>query len=285
VTILAHSCQNVNSLIIQLFKYQNWVEQHVFVMLSIVTLITIIDDFDWLISDYVPKSLDSNQDDFSFIVEQETSLMRSIVWYLTIVGIALRFIMVVAIIRTSKHGHRLSKRVWKNIYVYFPPFSALETGNVDLEGRVFAIIWFESICAFLTIAITIYTHMYLNWSPIFTTALPLTPLVNMLYTKGITGLMYVIGILHHFASFSRPPCLYKIRPTLSQIDASFIQFNGVLKIIDTIVSVLVWISLVMSKDVRRFDQPKEVRVTFGVIVILVSLSSIYGLMLALVVYW
>lgn len=251
-------------------------------------------DVDWLISDYFPHPLRLNTDEFLYSVNQKTSVVRSIIWYVTILGSFLRVMTLVAQLRKSTNGRNLVRRTWSRFFVFFPPISDFESEKVDLEGRVIAIIWFEALCALSIISLTIYAQMRLSWSPVFTKASPFTPLINILYAKGVTGLLYVIGVLHHtdtFAVLSEFGCQRyasdergETRPKVL-IDPGFLQFNGFLKMLDTIVSVLVCISLAMSKSLGGLDQPKEVRVTFGAMIVLISLSSIYGLMLAFIVFW
>ncbi len=255
---------------------------------------TVIIDIDWLISDYFPHPLKLNTDEFLYLVNEKTSVVRSIIWYVTIIGSFLRVMTLVAQLRKSTNGRNLVRRTWSRCFVFFPPISDFESEKVDLEGRVIAIILFEALCALSIISLTIYAQMHLSWSPVFTKASPFTPLINILYAKGVTGLLYVIGVLHHtdaFAVLSESGCQRyasderdETRPKVL-IDPGFLQFNGFLKLLDTIVSVLVCISLVMSKSLGGLDQPKEVRVTFGAMIVLISLSSLWCLMLAFIVLW
>jgi hypothetical protein len=268
------------------------------VTVFIMTLVTIAVDVNWMISDYFPQRLDSIQDEMAFTVEQGEYVIREFAWYIIMIGIAFKIIPLFILIRISGNGRQLLHQLWKKTFVFFPPMSSHERDGVDLEGRVVAIIWLEALCALFTISLTIYVQMRLSWSPVFTTASPFTPLINIMYAKGITAILYVLGILHNanlFAVISEFGCMqscYKQRLDSNGerlprvfIDISFIKFNGFLKSVDLVVSVLLWISIVMSRGLGGLDQPKEVRVALGGIIILLSISSLYSYMLALIVLW
>ena len=235
----------------------------------------------------------------AYNIIQEASITRIVVWYTTVAGIMLKIFSLIIHIRISGNGRSLLRRLWKKTYVFFPPISSQESEAVDLQGRVIGIIWLESICAFFTLSLAICVQMQLSWSPVFTTASPFTPLINFMYGKGITGILYVLGMLHHtdvLAVLSEFGCTryckkYKRFDSRGKelpkvlVDTPFLKFNGFLKFVDIVVSALLWISLIMSTGLGGLDQPKEVRVVLGAMIVLTSLSSLHGLMLALIVLW
>ena len=92
-------------------------------MLSILILISIVIDIDWLISIYVPDSLNSNEDEMAYKINQEAYIIRTIVWYITVVGIALKLVSLIIHIRISGNGRNLLRRLWKKTFVFFPPIS------------------------------------------------------------------------------------------------------------------------------------------------------------------
>lgn len=245
-----------------------------------------------------------------FRFEQGESLTRIFTRYLTMVGIPFKVIPIFIQLNGSKNGKRLIHQLWKKMHAFFPPLPsslAQENSLEVLQIRIIAIIWLEILCAIIIASLTIYAQVHLSWSPIFTTTTLFTPLVNILYCKVISGIIYVIGLVQNtdlFAVLSECGCFKSMhyqyhqddssnndgayeegRLTKVLIDRPFLKFNGFLKIVDTIVSIIAWVSLFQSKQLGGLDQPKEVRLVLGFVILSLVLSSMYGFFLASVVVW
>ena len=271
----------------------------------LLVLVSLIVDIDWLISDYFPTSLDSMVDKDVFRFVQGESLTRTIIWYTTILAMFCKVIPIFMTIKRSTKGKHLIRQIWSKTYAFFPPLSSSEMNWKALQERTIAIIWLEILCAITIVSLTIYAQVHLSWSPIFTSAATsLTPLINILFCKGISGMLFVLGLLQHtdlVAVFSECLCLKSIyvdyqnddgsegdedeEHTRVLIDKPFLRFNGFLKVVDMIISIIALISLIQSKQLGGYDQPKDVRLVLGLIMVSLVLSSIYGFFLASIVFW
>ena len=249
-------------------------------------------------SDYIPVSLQSYEQDGMPPLQliQDTTITRNIVWYLILIGMSLKMTSLVIQIRISNNGKHLMRRVWKSTFAFFPPISSQEKNGLDIEGRVVAIIWLETACAIGIFSLSVYSQRQLSWSPIFLRASPFTPLVNIMYAKAITGVIYIIGLLHHTNIYSIllecrcSRCCHSsnsndVNQRKVLIDTSFLQFNGVLKFVDIVISVFLWYSIIVSSNFGGVNDPKEVQITSGLLKLFTVFSSIYGTMLALIVTW
>ena len=276
---------------------------HLSVLLLV--LVSLIVDIDWLISDYSPTPLDLMTNENMFRFEQGESLTRTIIWYTTILVMLCKVIPIFITIKRSTKGKRLIRQIWSKTYAFFPPLSSSGMNLRTLQVRTIAIIWLEIICAITVVSLAIYAQLHLSWSPIFTSAATsLTPLINILYCKGISGMLFVLGLLQHtdlVALFSECGCRLKSmyidyqdddrsddeeeERTKVLIDKPFLKFNGFLKVVDMIISIISWISLIQSKELGGYDQPKEVRLVLGLIMVSLILSSVYGFFLISIVFW
>jgi len=233
-------------------------------------------------------AIDTHEDQFIYDTNQRSSLSRNIAWYLVIIGIVLKIVILVTLLRSSTIGSEILATTWKKVHVFFPPTSTKPPENTKavIESRIIAIVWVEFICSSCLLFLAFYSQMRLSWAPQFFTTSSFMTMPNVLYAKGISGIILVLGILRN----SRFGCLPSSSSGSSNahsskvlVNRTFLRFNGTLKTINVAIGILVWIRISSAWSLGGGDIPKEVRIVLGGLTALMVLTDILCVILCLTV--
>ena len=187
-------------------------------------------------------------------------------------------------------GRRIKKKIWKHLKFFLPtlkiPRDITKLRKV-IEKRCIALGWLHLVCGVILGVTTIITMQTLYYSNIFTAAgSTLLPLNVLMAMKGVSSILVFMawfrnmdggGFLHSFGCFNkikrfktwykrRRKRLYNNRtfhaPHVTIEDGDYMSMNMILKVVDFIVGILVWVSIGRA---NRRSQTKGVQVVIALL--------------------
>jgi len=243
-------------------------------------------DLDWLISDYYPVPINTNQ--LQSWYQNEYSTVRYVTRCLLVIVIVAKIVVLGLVLRSSTVGTQILSMAWSKVRVFFPVATTggMTTKEIKdmLNARVLSLIWLELLGSMTMLILGVYAHARLPWAPQFLLAPTFASFSNLLYAKAASGVVLVAAILKNctrpsVASTNETPAIKIL------IDQSFLRFNGTLKFFETCLGILLWINLGYAWNLGGSNTPKEVKIVLICLSIAMVLTDCVAGALWITICW
>ena len=311
-------------LILQVSKQQRCQTRNYYKLLGLLLAFSILLDLDWIFSNYYPASLrlhyryGGDNNNFSDYDADDLDLSFPnnlwVPWYISFCAIIANLCFKVLIIfifgKKTKSGRKLKRHAWKQVHNFCPPMSKRWPKHLKqaIEQRIFSVVWIELICAIILFVLFGIVHTTLSWAPHFSTIVPpfVMSLNMMMLLKGCTSLIFVLTLLSHadipeFLAeygcifpktwyYNRKQILREKRggleaPPKVKVTHKYIVVNGVVKLMDLAMGVLVWMALYWANQLGGRSKPKEIRIVLALLTLIQFITDILVVLLCATIYW
>jgi len=281
-------------------KPMKWLNTQAYhsIALIIIVIISICVDIDWLSYKYYPTSL-NEEDQLSYRLKQETSLVYVAVWYALLINIFFKLLCLNEALKSNKHGRNIRQQLLGRFGRCCISSIVPKNLSAAVKDKVVVLTWIEFICSLLCFACffviefdTVSSSLFWNVSG------QLFSLQATLLYKGLSGGCVLLSFAQHIcirdavailACQSICPGLVdnhqrSNRETFSSVCKSLCCII-MTKLFDLVFSVLLWMALVSVHNKMGFDAPKDVNTFLAVVLSTLIFTSIISPILILVMFF
>jgi len=279
-------------------KPMKWVNSQAYhsIALIIIVIISVCVDIDWLSYKYYPTSL--YEDELSYRLKQETSLVYSAVWYALLINIFLKLLCLNEALKSNKHGRNIRQQLLSRFGRCCISSMIPKNLSAAVQDKVVVLTWIEFICSLLCFSCFFVIEFDIVSSSLFwKVSGQLFSLQATLLYKGFSGGIVLLSFAHHISMRDAVAILacQSICPGLVENHRSSREtFMSVgksacciimTKLFDLSFGVLPWMALVSVYNKMGFDAPKDVNVFLAFVLATLIFTSIVSPILILVMFF